>query len=104
MAENGHNHAGMWVFPKAEEITADLAAKTMSMPRPFVLVMLGAVVLAIIFIATGVANRITGAFVEGVMRNKTRVRPGRAAEAHQDATNLHSHDTTPFLFRAAPVA
>jgi len=35
MAENGHHHAGMWVFPRPEEITRDMTAKTASIPSPF---------------------------------------------------------------------
>ena len=35
MAENGHHHAGMWVFPHPEETTRDMAAKTVFMPSAF---------------------------------------------------------------------
>jgi molybdopterin-containing oxidoreductase family membrane subunit len=33
MAANGHNHAGMWVFPRAEEMTRDVASKTFAVPQ-----------------------------------------------------------------------
>lgn len=61
MAENGHNHAGMWVFPKAEEITGDMAAKTTAMPRPFVLAMSAAGVLFVL----GVIGFIARAGIDG---------------------------------------
>lgn len=35
MPENGHHNAGMWVFPRPEETTKDLAAKTASVPSAF---------------------------------------------------------------------
>ena len=34
MAANHAHNAGMWVFPRAEEVTNDVAAKTQAMPRP----------------------------------------------------------------------
>lgn len=33
MAANGHNHAGMWVFPRAEEMTREVASKTFAVPQ-----------------------------------------------------------------------
>ena len=33
MAANGHNHAGMWVFPRAEEMTRDVTGKTFALPQ-----------------------------------------------------------------------
>jgi len=33
MAVNGHNHAGMWVFPRAEEMTRDVTGKTFAVPQ-----------------------------------------------------------------------
>ena len=37
MAADGQKHEGMWVFPKASEVTQDVAAKTYAMPKPFVI-------------------------------------------------------------------
>ena len=34
MSANHAHNAGMWVFPRAEEVTNDIAAKTQAMPRP----------------------------------------------------------------------
>ena len=42
MAENGHHPAGMWVFPRPEETTRDMAAKTTAWPGPFKLAVAGA--------------------------------------------------------------
>jgi len=61
MAEQGHNHAGMWVFPKAEEITRDLAAKTTAMPRLFVMALIGAAVL----FGLGIIGFIARAAIDG---------------------------------------
>ena len=61
MAENGRNHAGMWVFPKAEEITGDMAAKTAAMPRPFVL----ALSVASVLFALGIIGFIARAAGDG---------------------------------------
>ena len=61
MAENGRNHAGMWVFPNAAEITGDMAAKTRAMPRPFVLALSAAGVLFVL----GVIGFIARAAIDG---------------------------------------
>lgn len=37
MAANGHNHAGMWVFPRAEEMTRDVTSKTFAVPQKLAL-------------------------------------------------------------------
>ena len=61
MAENGHNHAGMWVFPDATQITGDIAAKTRAMPRPFVLALSVAGVLFVL----GIIGFIARAAIDG---------------------------------------
>ena len=62
MAENGHHQAGMWVFPRPEETTRDLAAKTMAWPSPFKLAFAGAGVLFVLGIIGFVARATADGF------------------------------------------
>ena len=61
MAENGHHHAGMWVFPRPEETTRDIAAKTASTPGLFKLGLAAATVL----FAVGIIGFVARAAADG---------------------------------------
>ncbi len=62
MAANGHHHAGMWVFPRAEEVTRDVTAKTFAMPRPFAKALMVAGVLLVLGIIGFVARAVDDGF------------------------------------------
>lgn len=61
MAGNGHNHAGMWVFPRAEEVTQDLTRRTFAMPGPFTI----ALALAGVLLVLGVLGFVVRALDDG---------------------------------------
>ena len=61
MAENGHNHAGMWVFPNAAEITGDMAERTKAIPGPFK----WALAVAGLFFVLGVIGFVARAMSDG---------------------------------------
>ena len=61
MAGNGHNHAGMWVFPRVEEVTQDLTRRTFAMPRRFRVALMAAGAL----LALGVIGFIVRAVDDG---------------------------------------
>ena len=61
MAENGHNHAGMWVFPNAAEITSDMAERTRTIPGPFK----WALAVAGLFFVLGVIGFVARAMSDG---------------------------------------
>ena len=61
MAANGHEQAGIWVFPLASEVTQDVAAKTCAMPKPFVI----ALVVAGLLLALGIVGFVIRAALSG---------------------------------------
>ena len=62
MAENGQHHAGMWVFPRPEETTRDMAAKRAAMPSVFKLGMIAAALLTVLGIIGFAARAATDGF------------------------------------------
>ena len=61
----GHGqHAGMWVFPDAKAMSADLSVKTRSMPRPFTIALMVTGVLFIVGIVGFVARAVDDGFGE----------------------------------------
>ena len=64
MAESEHRYAGMWVFPRPEEMTTDLAAKTSAAPNAFKLGLAGAGVLFILGIIGFVVRATTDGFTD----------------------------------------
>ena len=62
-ADHAHN-AGMWVFPRAEEVTNDLARKTFAMPRPLAVAITASATLMVLGIIGFVVRAVADGFGE----------------------------------------
>lgn len=62
MAANGHNHAGMWVFPRAEEMTRDVASKTFAVPQKLAIALVLSGVLLVLGLIGFIARSVDDGF------------------------------------------
>jgi molybdopterin-containing oxidoreductase family membrane subunit len=62
MAANGHNHAGMWVFPRTEEMTRDVASKTFALPQKLAIALLLSGVLLVLGFIGFIARSVDDGF------------------------------------------
>lgn len=62
MAASGHNHAGMWVFPRAEEMTRDVASKTFAVPQKLAIALLLSGVLLVLGLIGFIARSVDDGF------------------------------------------
>ena len=64
MAANQAHNAGMWVFPRAEEVSGDMAAKSRAMPRPMVAAITVSAILLVLGIVGFVARAVDDGFTD----------------------------------------
>ncbi len=61
VAEHGHYHPEMWVFPNPRQVTADVSAKSRAMPKAFTI----ALIVSAVMLGLGIIGFIARAAQDG---------------------------------------